>query len=356
MISRLFGERSSTDLSIKMLIKSKGAALSAAPFRLPHHHPEKLVLADEVAEGGAGVVRGLDGPCGDLGAAEDGFAEREAPGQAHDGAREEGVAGAADVQGLDRQGGLAAGVAGAGVVEEGAVCAQGHHHHPEAGLMDELLKQEEHVVVLHAAKRGAQQLLGVHIIAYEALQRLQKARIGPDDLQVAGNAEDRYGGLPGPFQGLKRDLPAQVQLQHQVGVVGEDLGASAVQELGQVGEVRHLGDGAFQRTRVVDDGQPHAHAAFGGFDHIGNVDVGFLETGDDVAAEACGIHCADEADRHIHKGQVLGHIAGHASVRELDPSLVPARRAVRVTAEAFAIHKNCTDYSNGTGHEGISFW
>ena len=177
-----------------------------------------------------------------------------------------------------------------------------------------------HVVVLVGEKQP-----GLLLVADEAVDLLQKGAAFHGDAHVGDGGIDLFVVLFGAAQNLLDGVLFQIQFKGDAVAVGKNFVAFFLQQPGQRGGVRPLGDGGADVAVVVKHGQPGAHAV-GHFLDVFGVHLMFGQLVDNVLAGAGVIHQADESGAQLHIGNILGHIAADAAVDLLDPAgVAPAR-------------------------------
>ena len=183
---------------------------------------------------------------------------------------------------------------------------------------------------------------GFLLVAHKAVDLLQEIPALHGDAHVGDGGKDLFVVLLRVVQHLLDRLFFQVQLQGDSVAVGKNFVALFLQQAGQRGGVRPLGDGGVHIAVVVKDGQPGAHAVRHALDVLG-VHLVVLQLVDDVLAHAGVVHQADEGGPQLHVGNVLHHIAAHAAVHLLDAAGIAPARDVGGKGVALDIHKNGSD-------------
>ena len=130
---------------------------------------------------------------------------------------------------------------------------------------------------------------GLLLVADEAVDLLQIVAALHGDAHVGDCGKDLLVVFPGIAEHLLDRVFLEVQLDGDGVTVLEDLVALLLQQGGQRGGVRALGDGGVDVAVVVKDGQPGAHA-IGDLLDVPGVDLVVVQFIDDVLAHAGVVH------------------------------------------------------------------
>ena len=122
----------------------------------------------------------------------------------------------------------------------------------------------------------------------------------------------------------------------------EDLVALLLQQGGQRGGVRALGDGGVDVAVVVKDGQPGTHAIRDLLD-VPGVDLVVVQFIDDVLTHAGVVHQTHEGGAQLHIGDVLRHVPAHTAMHLFNAAGVPSAGDVGGEGIALDVHENCAD-------------
>ena len=176
---------------------------------------------------------------------------------------------------------------------------------------------------------------------------MQVLRVLQYHAHVADDAVHRLAVLFRQRQHPVRDGGARVHLQHHPVLGGDHLAAVLVQVGLQRRKVRLAGDRARQVAALVQDRQPHAHAARRA-QHVLHVHAHRRQVAADLIAHRVVVHHADKARRLAQPHQVLGHVAAHAARRHLHVAHVALQRHVLLPGKALHVHEHRTNDQHGT--------
>ena len=183
---------------------------------------------------------------------------------------------------------------------------------------------------------------GLLLVAYKTIDLLQKIPPLHGDAHIGDYGKHLFAVLFGVAQGLLHRFFFEVQLQCNGVAVCKDGIALLLQQTGQRGGVRPLGDGGVHITIVVKDGQPCAHTVRLFLDKAG-VHLVLCQLVDDVLSHAGVVHQTHKGGAQFHVGNILHHVAAYAAVYLLDASGVAPAGDIGGKGIALDIHKNSSD-------------
>ena len=183
---------------------------------------------------------------------------------------------------------------------------------------------------------------GLLLVTDETIDLLQKIPPLHGDAHVGDYGKHLFAVLFSVAQGLLYRFFFEVQLQRNGIAVCKNGVTLLLQQAGQRGGVRPLGDGGVHIAVVVKNGQPCAHAVRLFLDKAG-VDLVPCQLVDDVLSHAGVIHQTHKGGAQLYVGDILHHVAAYTAVYLLDASGVAPAGDIGGKGIALDIHKNSSD-------------
>ena len=172
---------------------------------------------------------------------------------------------------------------------DSTLTAHGHHHAGNVGAVDVPGQYLSHLAGGEMLVVVREEQTGLLLVADEAVDLLQIVAALHGDAHVGDCGKDLLVVFPGIAEHLLDRVFLEVQLDGDGVAVLEDLVALLLQQGGQRGGVRALGDGGVDVAVVVKDGQPGTHA-IGDLLDVSGVDLVVVQLVDDVLAHAGVVH------------------------------------------------------------------
>ena len=225
---------------------------------------------------------------------------------------------------------------------DGTLTAHGHHHAGHVGAVDVPGQYLSHLAGGEMLVVVREEQTGLLLVADEAVDLLQIVAALHGDAHVRDCGKDLFVVFPGIAEHLLDRVFLEVQLDGDGVAVLEDLVAFLLQQGGQRGGVRALGDGGVDVAVVVKDGQPGTHA-IGDLLDVSGVDLVVVQFIDDVLTHAGIVHQTHEGGAQLHIGDVLRHVPAHTAMHLFNAAGVPSAGDVGGEGIALDVHENCAD-------------